>query len=201
MLPKLPTSLLSFLFCALFAHVSLAQQDATSQNQTLNEQYKTLIEKSETFNEYKVIKKNTLTDFWRVVSDSVRAVNKSKREALSTVKTKNAQIEDLNNTILKKDEALAAGEEEKANITVLGAEVSKSLYAVISLVIPLVLLVVIGFLIAKSRVDSVTAKTSRQNKLILEKEYEAYKKRALDIQAKLNRELQTERNKLSELKR
>lgn len=201
MLPKSLTSLLSLLFCVLFAHVSMAKQDAVSQNQTLNEQYNTLIEKSETFNEYKVIKKTTLTDFWKVVSDSVREVNKSKREALTTIATKSAQIEDLNNIILKKEEELAAGEEEKANITVLGSEISKSFYAVLSLVIGLALLVVIGFLIAKSRVDSLTAKTSRQNKSILEKEYEEYKKRALDIQVKLNRELQTERNKLSELKR
>jgi ATP-dependent Zn protease len=201
MFTKSLTSALSMLVCVLSAHLSLAQDAAISQSQTLNEQYNTLVDKSQTYNEYKVIKQHELTDFWKVVGDSVTEVNTAKQEALATIATKQAQIESLNNTILQKEQDLASGEEEKANITVLGAEISKSSYAIISLIIPFILLVIIAFLAVKSKVDGTATKTAKQDFSGLQEEYEAYKKRALDLQTKLNRELQTERNKLSELKR
>ena len=199
MLSKFPATLFSFVCCVLLFHISNAQQDETAKNQTLNQQYKTLMEKSETFNDYKVIKINKLTNFWKVITDSIALVDKSKTEALILVEAKKTQIEELNNTIQQKDKELATGEEEKSTITVFGSRTKKSSYAIISIIIPFALLVVIGFLVVKFRVNTQTTKSAKQDLSTLEKEYEEYKKRALDSQTKLNRELQTERNKLVEL--
>lgn len=201
MLPKSIYNFFFVLFCLLFCQISIAQQNDNTDDQTLNEQYNTLIENSETFNEYKVIKKNTLNDFWKVVSDSVALLNTEKKEALSTVRSKQTQIDALNSTIQTKDKELATGEAEKSNITVLGADISKSLYAIISILIPLALLVVIGFLIVKSKVDLQSTKSAKKDLTTLEEEFKEHKKRAMDNQSKLNRELQTERNKLAELKK
>lgn len=199
MLPKLPIAILSFVFCLLSFHVSTAQQGENNQNQTLNQQYNSLIENSETFNDYKVIKRNKLTDFWEVVNDSITLVNKSRREANTTIETKKNQIQELNSVIQQKDQELATGQEEKSTLIVLGVKTNKSSYAIISIIIPFVLLIIIGFLAVKSRIDSQTTKSAKQHLSSIEKEYEDYKKRALDNQVKLNRELQTERNKLLEL--
>ncbi len=189
----------SFFFFILFFQVSIAQQNETPKDQTLNQQYNTLIEKSETFNDYKVLKKNKLNAFWKTVSDSVSLADKSKREALATINVKKAQIEELNSVIKTKDEELATGEEEKSNISVAGIQVNKSSYAVISVILPVALLGVIGFLIVRIRMYHQTTSTAQKELKTMENECNDYKKRALDTQIKLNRELQTERNKLLEL--
>ncbi len=189
----------SFLFFILFFQVSVAQQNENIGDQTLNQQYSTLIEKSETFNDYKVIKKNKLKAFWKTVSDSVNQAGKSKREALAAIGVKKAQIEELNDIIKTKDEELATGEEEKSNITVAGIPFNKSSYAVISTILPAALLGVIGFLIVRIRMYHQTTRTAQKELKTMENECNDYKKRALDTQIKLNRELQTERNKLLEL--
>ena len=201
MLPKLITPYFCLIFCTLIFNVSLSQQQENNEVQNLNQQYNTLIESSETFNEYKVIKRNKLNSFWKIVTDSVEQTDKLRKEALVTIEAKKAQIEELNNVIQQKDQDLAAGEEEKSSITVLGARINKSSYAIISVIIPIILIAVIGMLIAKFKVDRQTAKIAKQHLFALEKEFEDYKKRAMDNQIKLNRELQTERNKLQELNR
>ena len=179
----------------------MSQESITAENQTLNQQYNTLIEKSETFNEYKVIKKTVLTDFWKVVNDSLTVSDNNRIETLTTLNSKKAQIDALNNTIQEKDNELATGEQEKSTLMVLGSRTNKSSYAIISVVIPLVLLTVIGFLVVKSKANTSSTKTAKQDLTDLEVEFENYKKRALEVQAKINRELQTERNKLQEMKR
>jgi len=201
MLPTHVTSIISFLCCSLIFSASFAQESADTESQSLNQQYNTLIDKSETFNEYKVIKKTVLTDFWKVVNDSIAVKENTRKATQTTLNAKIAQIEALNNTVQEKDNELATGEEEKSTLVVLGTRTNKSSYAILSVVIPFLLLIAIGFLVVKSKADTSSTKIAKQDLNDLEVEFENYKKKALDLQAKLNRELQTERNKLQEMKR
>jgi len=199
MLPKKPTLVFCVLFSCVLALPASAQNEST--DQSLNGQYQNLVENSESFNEYKVIKKKVLSDFWRVVSDSTSKSRAAQKSSLETIKAKEAQIEELNATIEVKDVELASGEEEKASITVLGASINKSAYAVVSVILPIVLLGLIGLLLVKFKTNAYTTNTAVKNLEQTEAEYEEYKKKALETQMKLKRELQTERNKISEVNR
>jgi hypothetical protein len=192
------STILPVLALILISFQSNAQDNIS---QSLSQQYNSLIEDSETFNEYKVIKKTVLNDFWKVVGDSISENRAIKKEAFSNIKTKQAQIDELNQTIETKNQELAEGEEEKTSIAVLGVNTNKSLYAIVSIIIPFVLLVVIGALVVKIRANVITTKTAVSESSKMESEYEDYKKKAMDIQMKLKRELQTERNKLMEISR
>ena len=69
------------------------------------------------------------------------------------------------------------------------------------LILPFLLIALIIGLWLKLKSDGIATKEAKRSLSLVEKEYENYKKRALDNQMKLKRELQTERNKLLELKK
>ena len=195
------TSILCVLFCTLSFHLSLSQENDSTQQQTLNQQYEEMIRRSETFNDYKVIKQYILSDFWQVVNDSIAQKNRSEQEALSTAQTKQTQLETLKNIIVTKDKELIANQEEKLTITIFGTRVNKSSYVILSIMIVFVLLALIIFLILKTKIGHEIAKIAKKDLSMMEQEYEDYRKRTLNAQIKLKRELQTERNKLTELKK
>jgi hypothetical protein len=190
----------ALVICLSIFQISFAQENSTEVvDQSLDQRFNSLVENSETFNEYKVIKKTTLNEFWKVVSDSVALSEESRKSGLSTIKIKQRQIEDLNLIVANKDKELASGEEEKSNISVLSGDFNKSTYAIVSVIIPLVLLLVIGIVIVKMKSDNSKTVASQKELSSLTAEFETHKKSALEIQMKLKRELQTEWNKLAEL--
>jgi hypothetical protein len=163
---------------------------------TLQDRYATMKKSSETFQDYKVIKEVILDGVWRVTLDSIK--NQKAKFANA-----NEVISQLENEVATQKVAVAqikASMEtvvyDSTHISFFGIHFTKSLF------ISLVLLIVIGLLVA---IAAVTGKlklmyTSMKEKMetvnLLSHEFEDYKKRALEKQVKLSRELQTERNKL-----
>jgi hypothetical protein len=163
---------------------------------TLQDRYATMKKSSETFQDYKVIKEGILDGVWRVTLDSIK--NQKAKFANA-----NEVISQLENEVATQKVAVAqikASMEtvvyDSTHISFFGIHFTKSLF------ISLVLLIVIGLLVA---IAAVTGKlklmyTSMKEKMetvnLLSHEFEDYKKRALEKQVKLSRELQTERNKL-----
>lgn len=178
---------------------SVAQNSEIIENQSLKDQYDHMIEKSETYAEYKVIKTEKLNAFWQTTQDSLKMINDQKNDANTTINSQRYEIENLTTTIAEKDELLQQGESEKANISVLGIVFNKTAYSFISLIIYCGLIVIIGLLYTKLKTNYSVAKTAKQNLSEVEQQYEEHKKVALEKQMKLNRELQTERNKLMEV--
>ena len=182
-------------------NIAIAQNEEKAVQHNLNTQYETLIENSETFNEYKVIKKTKLDEFQKVVKDSLSMINNSKKEAFNKLKTQQAQVKELTAQVSAKDAEKAELQESISSINVLGINMDKTSYVIVSLIIPAVLLIVIVLLIGKMKHNNRTTKEAQQHLASIESEYEEHKKRALETQMKLKRELQTERNKLMETAR
>lgn len=195
-------SRLYILVCVfLIFNVSIAQKIETINNQSLSKQFKLLLEKSETYNDFKVIKQSELLNFENVMIDSLNTLNHSKLEAFSKIKTQEVKIVDLNSSIDEKDSQLAESEGKNSSISILGMQINKNFYAIISVIIPLLLLGVIGTLFFKLQHNNQGTKEAQKQLKSLENEYEDHRKRTLDNQMKLKRELQTERNKLLEFKK
>jgi hypothetical protein len=170
-----------------------------SDNQTLRERYLLLKTKSQNYQEYKVIKENVLDGMWRIVLDSVSAKQ-------TTIRNSQAEINQLKTELAKNIEALKAKENSmkdivhaSTHINVLGIDFDKGVFAALFGVFLLIAgLVIAGVLY--------TMKVLRKNMVEKEElansisaEYEDYKRKAMDKQTKLSRELQNERNKLQEL--
>ena len=188
------------LFVGIFSF-GKAQTSESAKDMNLHDQFKTMVDKSETYNDYKVIKQSKLTEFMGLIKDSISVLNRSKKDAYAKIVSQETKLEALNTAILEKDEIIANNDEEKSTISVLGMRMNKLSYSIISLILPLLLLIIIGGLVVKLQHNNRVTNQARADLERVEKEYESHKRNTLETQMKLKRELQTERNKLLEFKK
>jgi hypothetical protein len=190
------------LICVLVVASVSAQTAADAlknDNQTLRERYLVMKNKSQNYQDYKVIKENLLDGWWKIVLDSLVA----KQAAISQ---KQSEISKLQTELSQSMESLKAKEASmqdvvhaSTHITVLGIDFSKGFFAGIVGLIILGLAAVIGVLVYTIQMSRRTMKEKAELATSISAEYEDYKRKAMEKQTKLSRELQNERNKLHEL--
>ena len=194
------------LFSMIFALVlvsAFGQQSATdalkADNQTLRERYLLMKNRSETYQDYNVIKKTTLDGMWRIVEDSVRAkqavINQSKAE----INKLQAELDNKVIALKAKEDSMKDIEYASTHITVLGIDFTKGFFAaMVGILLLLAGLAVAGVIYSMKIIHRNLAEKEELANTISQ-EYEDYKRKAMDKQTKLSRELQNERNKLQEL--
>ena len=188
-----------FLFSAPVICQSQSSTEAPG-DQTLKTQFQEMLDKSESYTEYKVIKRTKLTVYSRAVQDSLKA----NRNEINTLKNKvndqESQISQLSNRITELEDQLKESEELREGLTFLGINIHKITYHMIVWTI-IGVLAAFGIFSYTSFVRSniIRSKTNKEFKT-LEVELEEHKKKSHEKQIKVARELQTERNKVEELK-
>ncbi len=168
--------------------------------QTLDDQFNELRDNAETYKVYKVIKQSDLNAFWGVVRDSANAVRTELSETYRTIEKQQSEITARDNTIAGKDEEIAELGYDATHISVLGIGMFKEAYLAISFTILALLAAALVFLYGRFKTSIATARKKVQEFTKLNAEYENYKKDALEKQMKLRRELQTQINKLEEIR-
>ena len=195
---------LVILFFGVFAIISArAQQSAETledDNSSLRERYYFMKEKSQTFKDYKVIKEYVLDGVWKITMDSIKAQKEKFREATASIDALEKQLAASNETIEQKDNTIAEMEHDSSHINVLGIDILKSVFISISGIIVVGLLALCGVLFARVKWVHRTIRERTEVADVLSHDFEEYKRKALEKQMKLSRELQNERNKLQELK-
>jgi predicted RNase H-like nuclease (RuvC/YqgF family) len=194
----------AFLFLCVTGTSSLRAQDQQEQEteevQNLKNQYKELYTKSESYNNYKVIKNSTLNAFWGTVEDSIagyRSQIQNMHLEIYNLKESNASMKNRID-ILEKDleEAVARAD----SLKFLGINIHKNAYHAIvwSIVGGLVVLAFFAFsgFIRSKKLSAVTRKEFRE----LVDEFDSFRKVSHANKVKLGRELQDERNKVEDLK-
>ncbi len=168
-------------------------------SQTLRERYLVMKMKSQNYQEYKVIKENLLDSWWKIVTDSLdakqAAIRNSKLEAANLQTELNKNIE----TLKAKEDSMKDIVYASSHITVLGINFDKGFFAAMVGVILLVAALVIAGVIYSMKVMKKNLSEKEDLARTISVEYEEYKRKAMDKQTKLSRELQNERNKLMEL--
>jgi F0F1-type ATP synthase membrane subunit b/b' len=168
-------------------------------NQTLRERYLVMKNKSQNYQEYKVIKENILDGMWRIIQDSLNVKQASIRQAQSEINKLNQELEQNKGALKSKEESMQDVQYASTHITVLGIDFDKGFFAAMVGVILLILGLVIAviYYTLKMMRKNLSEKIELMNSI--SSEYEDYKRKAMDKQTKLSRELQNERNKLQEL--
>nr|MDQ3394584.1 hypothetical protein [Bacteroidota bacterium] len=112
--------------------VSSPDQEATSDEEavvkTLQHQFQNIKDKSNTYQEYKVVKVTNLNNFWDNVKDSLEAKNKEYLAAIKVIEGQKTALQKIEEAYNVKDAELQKGDHEKAHISVLGMDVVKSNY-------------------------------------------------------------------------
>jgi hypothetical protein len=149
---------------------------------------------------YEVVKETNLYKLRKNVLDSLVAISKKTSELKSTISEHETTITSLNKKLEETTITLTAVSEEKDNMSLLGASVSKGTYNVILWAIIGALFLFLGLFIYRFRNSNILTQEAKQNLSELELEYEDHRRRALEREQKISRQLQDERNKQKKIK-
>ena len=138
------TSLLVSLCCIL----SLSAQEAANQN-TLEDQFTDVIDKSNSYQEFKVIKKYKINQLKKSVLDSVAAFEATIDTLSSEIGVQKEEISTLNQTLSSTNSDLATSKEKENGIHLFGMLLQKSTYNAILWSIIGILVLLTGLFIMK----------------------------------------------------
>lgn len=170
-------------------------QSATSPN--LNDQFKTIIEGSNNFQEYKVIKQTQINTLWKNTLDSLNQKQQNIFQSQQEIKNLKATIAKLQKSVTAKENELQKAQNSVDEISFLGLfQMSKANYKILMWSLIILLTLSTLFLFYRIKFFGKEARYRRQLYDEVTEEYKAYKIKANDNEKKLARALQDERNKL-----
>lgn len=162
---------------------------------TVEGQFQNLIDKSNSFQDYKVIK---TTSFLKLQSNVLDSLKVSKNKVLANADFLNSQkqvIDDLQAKSTASQAVLANLRSEKDSISLLGIPLEKTLFKTLFFFIVIGLIATLVFFIFKFKQSNLITIESRLALQQSEKEFEIYKEKALEREQKAMRRLQDELNK------
>lgn len=194
-------------FLALFLSFSMFSQTPDTLNKnvlktgSLDQQFEYVIQKSNNFQEYKVVKKDYLTQLKKGVIDSISKYKKSILELQSLQQDNDTKISSLEQEIEQLETAIQEVTQEKDQMVFLGVPLHKTTYSVIVYAIIGFLLVLLVLFFIRMRSALSNSKESLSTLAKIEDEFEEYKKRAMEKEQILGRKLQDEINKQNKTKK
>jgi hypothetical protein len=180
----------------LLAGLALSQGN----NESLNKKWNTMLDKAESYQFYKVIKKSDLDGVWKAVQDSSNRVKNELIQERMEVKKQNAQIAQLQKQDYEVKAKLDRITKEKNSMGFLGMDVNKYTYTSILWIIIILVLSGCGILFFLYYNSNNTTVQKINDYEQLSKTLEEYKYSKIEMERKLKREIQTYMNKIEELK-
>lgn len=187
---------LATLFIGLSSSFSQEEENKLSlTNSTVNEKFDYVITKSNSYQEFKVIKKTWLHTLKKQVLDSVvkqkseiSTLSKTIESQKSNTVTLEAKIVELNNTITQIST-------DKENITFLGTDLKKGDFKNLFWAIIAILTILLAFFIYQFKNSNSVTQSVKTQLVDIEKEFDEHRKTALEREQKVMRKLQDELNK------
>lgn len=169
----------------------------------LDLRYQSLKLESQTFKRnnqvYKVVKVNVLDAFWKTVKDSLQRqqefLTRARVEIDTLTKQKNTSEQMLSVQSASIQESLF----DRNHITIIGIPFTKSLFTLLFVTLVGGLVCLFSITLARMKYANSMMKEKAHVLESMTSEFEQFKKKSLERQIKLSRQLQDERNKLNEV--
>ncbi len=197
---RMKTLLLSLAMLATAA--AWAQEDqpeASLDDGTIESQFEFLYRKSGNYNAegraYEVVRRIQLDKLRGNVLDSLSEFRSKVADLNATIARHEGTIEDLNAKLENTNQSLTEVTEEKDSMSFFGAQVSKTTYNLILWTIIAGLLLFLLLFIYKFRRSNVLTQEAKVKLGDLEAEYEEHRRKALEREQRISRQLQDEINK------
>lgn len=178
--------------------IANAQEDDSKLSLTegnVNDQFEFVYQKSNNYQNYKVVKKVWLTTLKKNVIDSLNTFKNELGNVKKSNTTQKGEIDKLNNNVASLNSQLTQLKEEKDSISFFGVLISKQNYKTLMWGLVFVLLAVLFLFIYKFKNANKVTVESRDNLRDIEEEYEEYRRKSLEREQKVRRQLQDEINK------
>lgn len=167
---------------------------------SLRGQYQFMLSRSKTINGYKLINPTRLNSLWQSVTDTIRKERIALTKDRSKISEQQQTIANLQAEVSGKENSLNDSNAKLNEINFLGISFTKGSYQMMVWSIILILAIALFVVIARSTKNILEARHRTQLYEEISAEYQAYKAKANELQRKLARELQDERNTIEEMK-
>jgi hypothetical protein len=188
---------LSLLVCNLqFAQEATQNDEPSLDKGTIDSQFEFVYKKSGNYRadgkRYEVVRTLNLDKLRKNVKDTINAFNKNKAELKATISGNEATIASLNDKLEQTTANLNRITEEKDSMSFFGLLVSKSSYNLIMWTVIIVLFLMLLLFIYRYRNSNYLTQEAKVRLSELELEYEDHRRRALEREQRISRQLQDE---------
>ena len=182
-------------FIFIFTQSIIAQENLPEQPNTVENQFNELYKKSNNYQIYKVIKKNEYLRLQKSILDSIKVIKTDAASKQVKINEQQKSITELQTKIdtLNTDLAPSIGKEDA--ISFIGIPLNKATYNTIVWGIIFALLAGLAFFIYRFNNSNVVTKETKSLLADTEEEFEQYKRKSIEKEQKLRRQLQDEINK------
>lgn len=189
-----------YFFLLLLTNVALSQEpnpesNSASINGTLANQFDYVIQKSNNFQEYKVVKRDYLMLLKKNSLDSVGRFKNELISLKSQFSNHASIVAQLKDTLKATNEELTTLKTAQDNVSLFGSPISKTNYNIVMWGIVIVLFLILIVFLFQLKSAKAIAHEVKNNVEKIEEEFEDYKHKALEKEQKLGRQLQDEINK------
>lgn len=197
-----PSKNLFILLLILFSWTVIQAQEDTEETDklsltegTVENQFEYVIQRSNNYQDYKVVKKTWLTQLKSHVLDSLDAINKEVIKSASTIKNQDEEILNLKENLDNTQNELNNTVNEKDSMQLFGLQLSKTSYNLLLWSVIAGLLVLLIVFIFRYRSSNAITKDTNKKLVEIEDEFEEHRRTALEREQKVRRQLQDELNK------
>jgi len=192
---------LGLLTTLVFATViSLAQADQDAAPNTLENQFEELKKKSNNYQNYEVVDRVILDKFWDNIEDSLNVQKQEISSLKKNLSSTQKNVKELESQISERDNKITEQSELIDNMSFLGIQIGKGTYVTITWAIIFVLIIVVLVVYFRfKKANKVTTETRKEFNS-LQSEFEAHRQKARENETKIKRDLQTEINRVEEMK-
>ena len=173
----------------------ITSSNLLAQENTVKDQFQELYKSSNNYQIYKVVKKEKFLKLQKNTLDSISTIKKLSAAKDVTISKHTATISSLENNIVKLNDNLSISKSKEDNISLFGLLLNKTTYNSILWGLISVLLISLLFFIYKFKNSSILTNNAKEALIDVEQEFEQYRKKSLEKEQKLRRQLQDEINK------
>ena len=162
---------------------------------SVKNQFEYLIDESNNFQDFKVVRATWLLKLKSNVLDSILASKKKTMDNYGTINSQKLLIDSLNIKLTESENVISGLKNEKDSISIFGMQFEKSVFKTLISLIVIGLIIALLFFITKFKQSNTITKQSKLALKHTEDEFAVYKEKALEREQKAMRRLQDELNK------
>ncbi len=194
------TVLLLFLLSSSLAY-SQSVEKPEEDNLNLEDRFKEMKAAAQTFKDYKVIKEVALDKVWKIVKDSMAKKEELRLTAEMEIANLKEELTTMRNSIQVQEASMKDIVYDSTHISVFGIPFSKTVFILLTTIIVAALVFILSMAYARVKIANSLVKEKTVIADSIAHEFDDFKKKSMEKQTKLSRELQNERNKLLEYRK
>lgn len=162
---------------------------------TIDNQFTNVVDKSNSYQQFKVIPKAKIYALRKNVLDSIAALDSKVETAQLEIEKQRVEIASLTDDLTSTRQNLTSSKEKEDGIEFFGSLIKKSTYNGIMWSIIVFLLAILGLVFFKFKNSNSVTRATKTKLAEVENEFDAYRKKALEENQQIGRKLQDEINK------